>query len=124
MNIYISHSRSFDFKKELYTPILNSPLASQHKFILPHAESDMPFTSKELLMNKGCDLIIAEVSYPATGQGIELGWANLLNIPIVCIYQDGATPSPSLALVSSKMMMYTSTENMIEDITGLLRNYE
>ena len=124
MNIYICHSRNFDFKNELYAPIRSSELNAKHNFIFPNEDAETPFNSKELLFNKGCDLVIAEVSYPSTGQGIELGWANILEIPIVCLYKDGTTPARSLSAVSSKLLMYTSTENMIEDITGVLRNYE
>lgn len=123
MKIYVCHSRDFDYKKELYAPIRNSELNIQHEFIFPHEKEDTSFNSKELLMSKTCDLVIAEVSYPATGQGIELGWANMLGIPIVCIYKDGTTPARSLSAVSSKLLMYTSIENMIEDISGVLRNF-
>jgi hypothetical protein len=124
MKIYISHSRSFDFKKELYEPIRGSGLDEKFEFIYPHEHSDIPYPTRELFQNKGCNLIIAEVSYPATGQGIELGWASMLDIPIVCIYKDGAKISGSLNAVTSKFLMYTSPENMIEDITGVLKKYE
>jgi len=123
MNIYISHSRGFDFQNELYDPIKSSELVDRHTFIFPH-DTEEGFNTKELFQNKGCDLVIVEVSYPATGVGIELGWADLLNIPIVCIHKDGVQPSDSLHAVSKRFMMYTSKENMIEDITSLLRNYE
>ena len=124
MTIYISHSRSFDYKKELYEPIKLSPLSEKHEFIFPHENSDQPYPTRELLQSKDCDLIIAEVSYPATGQGIELGWASLLDIPIVCIYKEGAKVSSSLNAVTNKFLMYTDTQNMIEDITGVLKLYE
>jgi hypothetical protein len=124
MKIYISHSRSFDFQKELYQPLLDTPLVKEHEFLLPHVEHEEPFEIKPLLHAKSIDLIIAEVSFPSTGQGIELGWADVYEVPIVCIYKQGVTPSDSLAEVTKKMLMYTSTENMIEDITGVLRNYE
>lgn len=35
---------------------------------------------------KTCDLMIAEVSLPATGLGIELGWAKAFKVPILCMY--------------------------------------
>lgn len=123
MNIYVSHSRSFDFQNELYLPIKNSELSKQHTFIFPYEESDEPCNTKDLFVSKDCDLVIAEVSYAATGQGIELGWADMMGIPIICIYKDGAEISQSLHAVSKKFLMYTSTENMIEDITGVLRQY-
>ncbi len=124
MNIYISHSRSFDFQKELYGPLKNSELAKSHEFIFPHDERDEPFNTKELLYSKGCDLVIAEVSYPSTGQGIELGWADVYEIPIVCVYKEGVQISQSLGVVSKKLLMYTSAENMIEDIAGALKQYD
>ena len=85
MKIYVSHSKNFDYKKELYEVLENTNL--KHEFILPHKDSDKSFNTKDLLMDKKCDLVLAEVSYPATGQGIELGWADVYKIPIVCIYK-------------------------------------
>jgi len=41
------------------------------------------------------DLFIAEVSYRATGLGIELGWASDDNIPIYCFYKKGTIPNSS-----------------------------
>jgi nucleoside 2-deoxyribosyltransferase len=124
MKIYLSHSRSFDYKQELYEPIKASQLIEKHEFIFPHEKNDALFPTRELLQNKGCDVIIAEVSHPATGQGIELGWASMLDIPIICIYKDGAKPASSLNEVTSKFLMYTDAQNMIEDITGVLKQYE
>ena len=123
MRIYLSHSRNFDFTKELYNPIISSPLAEAHEFIFPHENSDHPYPTRELFQNKGCDVVIAEVSFPATGQGIELGWASILDIPIICIYKEGAKTSGSLHTISNKFLMYTSVENMIEDISGALKAY-
>lgn len=120
MKIYISHSRKFDFKKELYEPIKNSDLVSQHEFIFPHDESDAPYPTRELLQSGTVGMVIAEVSFPGTDQGIELGWADMLQIPIVCIYKEGADISSSLSIVTKKFLMYTDVENMISDLKGLL----
>lgn len=124
MNVYISHSRRFDYKKDLYTPIQTSELMSSHHFIFPHEKSESIFPTKELFREKGCDLVIAEVSFASTSQGIELGWADLMGIPIVCIYRQGMEIAGSLSLVSSKFLMYPDTQNMIEDVRGLLKQYE
>lgn len=124
MNIYVSHSRNFDFKNQLYHPLRTSELHKMYTFILPHESDDAPFSTKELFQSKGCDLVLAEVSYPGTGQGIELGWADIYEIPIICLYKEGANVSSSLSLISKKLLMYTSQENMIEDIGGVLKQYE
>lgn len=120
MKIYISHKRNSEFEKELYEPIRSSELAKKHTFIFPHENHSEHFNIKELFQNKEIDLIIAEVSYPATGQGIELGWAEMMGIPIVCIYKEGADIAGSLSFVSNKFLMYTDKENMIEDITKVV----
>ncbi len=71
MNIYVAHSREFDFKKDLYEPIRNSELNDLAEVILPHEQSEEPFNIKEGL--KTVDYMIAEVSFPSIGLGIELG---------------------------------------------------
>jgi hypothetical protein len=115
MNIHVAHSRSFDFKTELYEPIKNSSLSKEHTFIFPHDENSQLVSSKELFQT-GCDLVIAEVSHPATGMGIELGWADMLNIPIICIYKNGSNLSHSLKAVTNTFLEYSDTNEMITKI--------
>jgi nucleoside 2-deoxyribosyltransferase len=121
MKIFVAHASSFNFKEALYDPLRNSVLNQQHEIILPQEEGHEEVT-KELI--KSCDLLIAEVSYPSTGQGIELGWADMYSVPVVCIYKQGASFSQALHYVSKKFLMYTDAQNMIEDITGVLKQYE
>ncbi|MBU1075446.1 hypothetical protein KJ733_05265 [Patescibacteria group bacterium] len=114
MKIYIGHSSSFNYKKELYDPIKESSLFSKHEFILPHDNSSEATNSKELI--KTIDLLIAEVSYPSTGLGIELGWANYLNCPIICIYKkDSAIPN-SLKILTNRFIEYSSAEELIKKL--------
>ena len=87
MKIYVSHLRRGNYEEELYKSLLSSRLAEKHTFIFPHSKSQKPFNTKELFKDKRCDIVLAEISYPATGQGIELGWADMFNIPIYCIYK-------------------------------------
>lgn len=124
MRIYISHSRNFDFQNELYTPLKQSNLSKTHEFILPHQDSDKPFNTKELLQNKGCDMVLAEVSFPATGQGIELGWANVFEIPIVCIYKTGSKISGSLKVVCKDFLEYQSLPDLEYQLKTYFDSYE
>lgn len=124
MNIYISHSRSFDFAKEIYVPIRTSSLNSEHVFLLPHEESDTVFPTKDYLESQQCELVIAEVSYPSTGQGIELGWAEMLHIPIVCFSKHDAKVSQSLYVVTNKFISYSNSEDLIEKIGQTINLYE
>ncbi len=111
MKIYVTHSTAFDFKNELYIPIRNSELNKKYEFTLPHEQSGAQFNSKEFL--KECDLVIAEVSYPSTGQGIELGWASSNGVPVACIYKKGTKPSGALNAVSDNFLEYESTEDIM-----------
>ena len=120
--IYISHSTSFDFKKELYEPIRKSYLDKEYNFVLPHEDSEKLFNSKEYL--RSCDLVIAEVSYPSTGLGIELGWANLYKVPIVCIYKTGFKLSNSLKAVCNSFIEYTNSQDMISKIALSIPNLQ
>ena len=106
-----------DYKTELYSPLRNSLLNSKYKFILPH-ETDEFINSKETI--KHSDLVIAEVSFPATGQGIELGWADSFNIPIICLYKEEVKPSESLKVVTKTIIPYSDTTDLIKKIEVLL----
>lgn len=122
MKIYVAHSRGFDFQKELYEPIQNSSLTKEHTFIFPHSESAEPFNSKELFQN-GCDLIIAEVSYPATGLGIELGWADMLKVPVVCIYKKDSKISDSLKVITDTFLEYSDTNDLITKVAQAIQKH-
>lgn len=114
MNIYISHSTSFDYERELYQPFKNSPLCTLHTLTFPHERSSEPFNTKNYLAT--CDLVIAEVSYPSTGQGIELGWASILNVPIIAIHQKGVAVSSSISIVASTIIQYETIDEALDAI--------
>lgn len=117
MRIYVSHLRRGDYEKELYKPLLASSLSRIHTFILPHKLDQKPFNTKELFSQNGCDLVIAEITSPATGQGIELGWANIYNIPIFSYYKKGSDASGSALAISTKKREYSTTEELLEQLT-------
>lgn len=85
---------------KLYDPLRNSILLKEYDFVFPHENSREPYPTKDKLEKS--DLILAEVSFPSTGQGIELGWADMKNIPIMLVYIRGANPSKSLKEISAK----------------------
>lgn len=140
MTIYVSHSRKFDYQTDLYLPLRNSFLNSKHKIILPHEESEEPFDSKFLLQSKKfsslqsdklvlfesgkCDLVLAEVSYPSTGQGIELGWADANNVNIICVYKKGSEVSNSLKVICKEFFEYENPTDMKLRLEEMLKDYE
>ena len=112
MKIYIGHSSSINYKENLYKPLKNSRLNEKHELVFPHEDSDEPFNSKGYLKND-CDLVIAEVSEASTGLGIELGWANLYKIPILCVYEEDSDPSSSLSAITENIREYTDAEDLV-----------
>ena len=110
MKIYVAHSRSFDFEKELYEPIRQSDLSKKHTFFFPHGGGEEVKT-KDVIQNS--DLLIAEVSSPATGVGIELGWADAFDIPIAAFYKEGSKIPGSVHHVTEQMLSYKNTGDLL-----------
>lgn len=113
MKLYLSHSSEFDYISELYEPLKDS-LAKNHDIVLPHDTNEEGVNSKDVI--PVCDLMLAEVSHPSTGQGIEIGWASANNIPIICIYRSGTKPSSAIRFISDRVIEYLSSEDMIEKL--------
>lgn len=120
MKIYIGHSTSYDFKNELYKPLRESSLNKKHTIVLPHENSNELFNSKDFLA-KEADLMIAEVSFPSFGLGIELGWANLNNVKIICVHKKEAKVSGSLKAVSNDFIEYSNSKELVEKLEKRLK---
>jgi len=119
MNIYVAHSTGFDYMGRLYQPIRDKLVNHDTTFTLPHELSDDANNSKAIIKNS--DIVIAEVSYPSTGLGIELGWADELNTPVYCIHEAGKAISTSIKMVSNQCVAYEGIEDMISCIQNILR---
>ena len=110
MRIFVAHSSAYDFKNELYIPLRQSKLNKEHVIILPQ-ENGKEVITKDII--KACDVVVAEVSYASTGQGIELGWADIFCIPILCIYKKGGKYSSSLMKLTHTFVSYDNAEDLI-----------
>lgn len=117
--MYVSHSTAFDFKNNLYNPLKQSKLNSQYKIVFPHENNLIPIDSQSIIKNS--HFVLAEVSYPSTGQGIELGWANLFNITVICLFQEDRAYSTSLIFVSSKFIPYKNSDDLIIKLENYLQ---
>jgi nucleoside 2-deoxyribosyltransferase len=111
MKVYVAHSTSFDYKTQLYQPLREANIAGV-EFIFPHEHSEEPTNSKQRM--KEFDVVLAEVSYPSTGAGIELGWADMLGIPIVCVHKEGTDVSGAVKGVCGEAIEYDSSEGLRE----------
>ncbi|HBG81407.1 TPA: hypothetical protein DDW69_01055 [candidate division CPR2 bacterium] len=94
-------------------------MEKDHQFFFPH---DAPTVNTRDII-KGTDLVIAEVSYPATGQGIELGWANAFNIPIVCFYKKDSKISNSLKFIADNFIEYLDAKDLITKLEFAIKSY-
>lgn len=90
-----------------------SDLNNQFNFFLPH-EDGKSVDTKEIIQNS--DLILAEVSFPSTGQGIELGWANIFKIPILCVSKENTKISGSLKYLTQDFITYSDSKDLINKI--------
>ena len=118
MKIYVSHSRLFDFKQELYVP-LSAAFSDSYQLILPHAHSELPYPSRELFTSRACDIVLAEVSYPSIGLGIELGWASAMGIPIYAIHASTAKVSGSISVVTQQIISYRDSDDLVNACKNL-----
>lgn len=114
--IYFSHKRE---QAQVLYPILKDNCPDGRTYILPHENSEEPFPVKSYLQEGRIDLVLAEVSYPATGQGIELGWANWCNIPIVCIHNSDKV-SGSLKVLSNVFVRYQNLDDFLWAVEGAI----
>ena len=115
MKILVIHSSNFDYKKELYEPIKKSTLSQNHTFILPFEQSSFP-VMKSLIEKKEIDFILAEIAYPSTGQGIELGWAEVFGMPVVCVCKKGKVYSGAVKIVTSEIYEYGDETELLAHI--------
>ena len=118
MKLYLSHASSFDYQQELYRPLKDS-IAKSHQIVFPH--DDFIVNTHETIL--GSDVVVAEVTYPSTGEGIELGWANAGGVPIVCLYKIGHQYSSSLSFVSGTFIGYSSQQDMVTKLQSWLSEF-
>jgi hypothetical protein len=120
MKIYVGHASSFDYQNDLYAPIKKVDFYGQFEFIFPHEFNPHGQYSKDLILN--CDRMIAEVSFPSTGLGIEVAWALSAKVPIFCIAKQGSNPSTSISQLNIDIFWYSDEFSLINNIkANLLR---
>ena len=112
MKIFISHSTTFDYKNELYLPLRNFFLNKKYDFYLPHEKKLTDI--KDLILKS--DLVVAEVSYPFAGQGIELAWAYEAKIPIISFHKAPVKISNYLKLVTEKFVEYEDIKDFLQKL--------
>lgn len=120
MKIIVTHASSFDYEKELYAPLQKAVEGTPHELIFPHVWHEQNKSTKEFLKDAG--LVIGEVSYPSTGQGIEFGWADMMHVPILFLKRTGAKSSSALRYLNGRWIEYASEKELIEKLKKFLES--
>ncbi len=118
MKIYFGHSKDFDYVNEYYKPIEENKILQREILIFPHKNDTINKNERSFYTN--LDLFIAEVSYKATGLGIELGWASDDYIPIYCFYKKGTKPNSSLKCITNNIIEYNSLEELTNKLEQIV----
>ncbi len=119
MNIYFGHSKELDYEN-FYQKIRESFKNTKYNFIFPHEKSKDSRNGRAFYSKANIDLFIAEVSLPATGLGIELGFSHDEGIPIICFYNSTKTYSNYLKSVTDKFIAYNDINNFITKLQEVL----
>ncbi len=98
-------------------------MSQLHQFIFPHENNPQSFNVKELLEKKEIDLVLAEVSEPATGQGIELARAGQFGVPIICIYKKESDISGSLKFLTDNFIAYANANDMLNKVEEFIAKH-
>ncbi|NMC36344.1 hypothetical protein GYA49_04840 [Candidatus Beckwithbacteria bacterium] len=118
MKIYLVHAKDLDYQKILYKPIIDSELWQKYIWTLPYLKSNKTKHSKEII--KEAELIVAEVSLPSTGMGIELGWAEMFGKLILCLHQTSSQPSRSLYKITDNFIAYSNSQEMLKKLEDFI----
>lgn len=119
MNIYFGHSKDIDYKL-YYKTIKNNFDLTKYNFIFPHETSNSSHNGRNFYKKENIDLFIAEISLPATGLGIELGFCHDEEIPIICFYKEGIKYSNSSKSVTDNIISYKDLNDFIIKIQEIL----
>nr|AIA18810.1 hypothetical protein [uncultured bacterium] len=115
MKIFVAHSSDLPFKLDVYKALRGSVLNSQHEIFLPQETGKQPPVPREFI--RKYDFLLAEVSVASTGMGIELGWCDMMHIPVLCIYKKGHTPTGAIKNVSKTCLEYKDYDHMVKQVS-------
>lgn len=121
MKIFVAHSSKFDFKNKLYAPLRGSALNTEHQILLPQ-EGEIKEITREMI--SGCDAVVAEVSAPSLGAGIEIGWADAAGVPVIALYEKDAHPSFSIDNAVTDRFAYGNADDMLEKLAVALKKLQ
>jgi endonuclease V-like protein UPF0215 family len=63
---------------------------------------------------------LADISKPAMGMGIEIGWANAFGVPIIFMYKKGSKVSSYLSKLSKNIIEYKNLDKELNKIEKVI----
>ena len=66
--------------------------------------------------------MIAEVTHPSTGVGVEVAWADQYHIPIIAIAKTGVHMSQSVRNLATHFIEYDSESELIERLQEIIKH--
>lgn len=119
LNIYFGHNKDIDYPN-YYDVLEQSFNKTEYNFIFPHKLDKNSRNGRGFYDKKNIDIFIAEVSMPATGLGIELGFAYDEKMPIYCFYKKGSNPTSSLRSVTENIIEYDNIDDFVSKVKEVL----
>ena len=84
--------------------------------------SDEAIYARDLEWLQSCDCMIAEVTTPSLGVGYEIGKAEELNIPILCLFREGQGRRLS-AMVNGNPHLNVEVYQEFEDVRDVIAQF-
>lgn len=122
MKIYFAHATGVDYENDFYAPLRTDEFLKQYELILPHEGLKHKNNSREFYDE--IDVMIAEVSSPSTGMGIELGWAYDAGVPIYAFCREGAKMSGAVYAVTNNVIKYMDSDDFVRKVKGVVEKVE
>lgn len=131
MNIYFAGSiRGGREDQELYSRLIRH-LSLHGRVLTEHVgevklsaggEEDIPddrIFERDISWIRDADVVIAEVSVPSTGVGYEIGFAEGINKPVLCLYREQENKKLSAMIAGNPgvtLVRYTTFEDAVRYI--------
>ena len=84
--------------------------------------TDKEIFDRDMEWVREADLIVAEVSTPSLGVGYELGQAEAMGKPVLCLYRESEGKRLS-AMVAGNKYFNINVYSNLDDVTSILKKY-
>jgi len=103
---------------EVLTEHVGENISQQGEKIL----SDKDIFRTDVAWLKEATVVVAEVTNPSLGVGYEIGRAESLDKPILCLFRKPSERELS-AMIGGNKNLHVKTYNVVQDIPGILKNF-